>query len=85
MDIQKVSEDAWCIIFPTILFDAAQKWCFKFPSASIDSWSKFVQDFYEKFYAGLIHPTKANQLVDICQKERETLKAYIQRFMKAAS
>ena len=37
------------------------------------------------FYAGRIHPTEANQLVDIRQKDDESLKAYIQRFMQAAS
>ena len=30
-------------------------------------------------------PTEANQLVDIRQKDDESLKAYIQRFMQAAS
>lgn len=47
MDIQKMSEDARCRIFPTTLSDATQEWYFKFPLARIDSWSKFVQDFYE--------------------------------------
>ena len=37
MDIQKVSEDARCSIFPATLSDAAQEWYFKFPASSIDS------------------------------------------------
>lgn len=85
MDIHKVSEDAQCRILPATLSDVAQEWYFKFPLASIDSWIKFVQDFYEQFYVCCIHPTKANQLVDIRQKDKETLKEYIQRLMQAVS
>ena len=85
MDIQKVSEDARCRIFPATLSDAAQEWYVKFSASSIDSWEQFVQDFYKQFYVGRIHPMEANQLVDIRQKEDESLKAYIQRFMQAAS
>ena len=77
MDIQKVSEDARCRIFPATLSDAAQEWYFKFPASSIDSLEQFVQDFYMLFYAGRIHPIEANQFVDIMQKEDESLKAYI--------
>ena len=85
MDIQKVSEDARCRIFPATLSDAAQEWYFKFPASSIDSWEQFVQDFYRQLCAGRIHATEANRLVDIRQKEDESPKAYIQRFMQAAS
>ena len=70
MDIQKVSEDARWHIFPATLSDAAQEWYFKFPASSIDSWEQFVQDFYKQFYAGRIHPTEANQLVDIRAERR---------------
>ncbi|XP_062118655.1 ribulose bisphosphate carboxylase large chain-like [Humulus lupulus] len=45
----------------------------------------FVKEFYRQFYAGRIHPTEANQLVDIRQKEGEPLKEYIQRFMRVAA
>ena len=60
MDIQKVSEDARCRIFPATFFDAAQEWFFKFPPASIVSWEMFVKEFNEQFYAGRVHPTEAN-------------------------
>ena len=43
MDIQKVSEDARCQIFPATLSDTAQEWFFKFPPASIVSWEMFVK------------------------------------------
>lgn len=78
-------EDARCRIFPATLSNAAQEWYFKFPAGSIDSWEQFVQDFYKQFYASRIHPTETNQLVDIRQKEGESLKSYIQRFMQTAS
>ena len=48
MDIQKVSEDARCRIFPATFFDAAQEWFFKFPPASIVSWEMFVKEFYRE-------------------------------------
>ena len=41
--------------------------------------------FCKQFYVGRIHPIEANQLVDIRQIDGESLKAYIQRFMQAAS
>ena len=43
----------------------------------------FVNEFYGQFYAGRVHLTEANQLVEICQKEGESLKEYVQRFMRA--
>lgn len=85
MDIKKVSENARCRMFLETFSDASQECYFKFPPSSIYSWYKFVQDFYKQFYAGRIHPTEANQLVDIRQKEGEFQKSYIQRFMHAAS
>ncbi|XP_062100368.1 uncharacterized protein LOC133806263 [Humulus lupulus] len=85
MDIQKVSKDAQCWIFPTILCDAAQEWYFKFQPASITSWEMFVKEFYGQFHVVRIHPTEANQLVDIRQKEGEPLNEYIQRFMREAA
>ena len=42
MNIQKVSQDARCHIFPATLSDTAKEGYFKFPPASIDSWDKFV-------------------------------------------
>ena len=45
----------------------------------------FVKEFHSQFYAGRIHPIEVNHLVDICQKEGETLKEYIQHFMRAAA
>ena len=85
MDIQKVSEDARCRIFPATLSEAAQEWFFKFPPASIVSWEMFVREFYGQFYAGRVHPTEANQLVEIRQQDGESVKDYIQRFMRAAA
>ncbi|XP_062089433.1 uncharacterized protein LOC133795966 [Humulus lupulus] len=43
-----------------------------------------MKEFYGHFYVGRVHPTEANQLVDILQKEGEALKGYIQQFMQAA-
>ena len=85
MDIQKVSEDARCRIFPATLSEAAQECFFKFPPASIVSWEMFVREFYGQFYAGRVHPTEANQLVEIRQQDGESVKDYVQRFMRAAA
>ncbi|XP_062100896.1 uncharacterized protein LOC133806823 [Humulus lupulus] len=85
MDILNVSKDAWCRIFQATSSDAAPEWYFKFPPANITSWEMFVKEFYEQFYASRIHPTEANLLVDIRQKEGEPLKEYIQRFMRVAT
>ncbi|XP_062080762.1 uncharacterized protein LOC133785553 [Humulus lupulus] len=74
MGIQKVSDDARCRIFPATLSKISQEWFFKFPPTSIVSWEMFIKEFY----------AEVNQLVEICQKEGETLKGYIQRFMRAA-
>lgn len=70
---------------PATLSDAAQKWYFKLSAGSIDSLDRFVQDFNKHFYASRIHHTKAILLVDILQKDGESLKAYIQRFMQVTS
>ncbi|XP_062100469.1 uncharacterized protein LOC133806375 [Humulus lupulus] len=85
MDIQTMSDDAQCRIFPATLSKTAQEWFFKFPPASIMSWEMFVKEFYRQFYVGRVHSTEANQLVKIRQKEGETLKGYVQRFMRAAA
>ncbi|XP_062099125.1 uncharacterized protein LOC133805034 [Humulus lupulus] len=85
MDMQKVSDDGHCKIFPATLSDTAQEWFFKFPPASIVSWEMFVKGFYGKFNAGCVHPTEANQLVKIRQKEGEPLKDYVQCFMRATA
>ena len=45
----------------------------------------FVKNFYAQFYDGRIHPTEVNQLVYIRQKEGETLKNYIHRFMRVTA
>ncbi|XP_062103894.1 uncharacterized protein LOC133815016 [Humulus lupulus] len=85
MDIQKVSEDARCRIFPTTLSNTAQEWFFKFPPASIVSREMFMNEFYGQFYAGQVHVTEANQLVKIRQKEGESLNEYVQHLMQAAA
>ncbi|XP_062075475.1 uncharacterized protein LOC133779538 [Humulus lupulus] len=85
MEIQKVFEDAWCRIFPATLSDAAQERYCKFTLTNKTSWENFVKEFYRQFDSGHIHPTEANQLVDIRQKEGEPLKDYIQGFMRAAA
>ena len=45
----------------------------------------FVKEFYGQFYVGRVHPTEANQLVEIRQQEGEPLKDYVQCFMRAAA
>ena len=44
-----------------------------------------VREFYGQFYAGRVHPTEANHLVEIRQQDGESLKDYIQRFMRATA
>ncbi|XP_062089487.1 uncharacterized protein LOC133796021 [Humulus lupulus] len=85
MNIQKVSEDARCRIFPATLFDSVQEWYFNFSPVSIFSWEMFVNEFYKQFYVCWVHKTEANQLVDIRHKEGETPKEYMQQFIRAVA
>ncbi|XP_062100524.1 uncharacterized protein LOC133806438 [Humulus lupulus] len=85
MDIEKVYKDAQCRIFPATLSNAAQEWYFKFQLTTITSREMLAKEFYGQFYVAGIHPTEANQLVDILQKDDEPLKESIQRFMRIAA
>ena len=82
MELLGVEHDYRCRVFPTTLSDSAQEWYWKFKPGSITSWEQFRKEFCKVFSARWIQPVYANQLADIKQGKDESLKDYIQRFMR---
>ena len=77
MELLGVEHDYRWRVFPTTLSDSAQEWYWKFKPGSITSWEQFRKEFCKVF--------SANQLADIKQGKDESLKDYIQRFMREAN
>ena len=85
MELLGVSDDYQCRVFPTTLTDTAQEWYWKFKPNSITSWEAFRKEFCRQFNTARTPPVYANHLADIKQGKDESLKNYIQRFMREAN
>ena len=85
MELLGVSDDYRCRVFPTTLSDTAQEWYWKFKPNSITSWEAFRKKFCRQFNTAWTPPVYANHLADIKQGKDESLKNYIQRFMREAN
>ncbi|GKV01672.1 hypothetical protein SLEP1_g14210 [Rubroshorea leprosula] len=83
MRIQNANDAMMCKVFPATLKSTARRWYHKLPRHSIDSFSQLAKLFSNKFASQReIKPT-ATELMQVNQKEGESLRDYMQRFNKA--
>ncbi|GKV28123.1 hypothetical protein SLEP1_g37209 [Rubroshorea leprosula] len=83
MRIQNANDAMMCKVFPTTLKSTARRWYHKLPRHSIDSYSQLAKLFSNKFVSQREIKRTATELMQVNQKEGESLRDYMQRFNKA--
>ncbi|GKV51566.1 hypothetical protein SLEP1_g58208 [Rubroshorea leprosula] len=83
MRIQNANDAMMCKVFPATLKSIARRWYHKLPRHSIDSYSQLAKLFSNKFASQREIKRTATELMQVHQKEGESLKDYMQRFNKA--
>lgn len=81
MDVYRVSLLARCRLFAASLRGSAQQWFSKLGAhITIDSWEWFMDIFIKYFRSSKLYAPPVSTLVNIKQKEGETLHDYFKRF-----
>ncbi|GKV40900.1 hypothetical protein SLEP1_g48494 [Rubroshorea leprosula] len=83
MRIQNANDAMMCKVFPTTLKSTARRWYHKLPRHYIDSYSQLAKLFSNKFASQREIKCTATVLMQVNQKEGESLRYYMQRFNKA--
>ncbi|GKV12598.1 hypothetical protein SLEP1_g23719 [Rubroshorea leprosula] len=83
MRIQNANDAIMCKVFPATLKSTARGWYHKLPRHSIDSYSQLAKLFSNKFASQREIKRTATKLMQVNQKEGESLRDYMQRFNKA--
>ncbi|GKV39439.1 hypothetical protein SLEP1_g47204 [Rubroshorea leprosula] len=83
MRIQNANDAMMCKVFPATLKSTARRWYHKFPRHSIDSYSQLAKLFSNRFASQREIKRTATELMQVHQKEGESLRDYMQRFNKA--
>ncbi|GKU99600.1 hypothetical protein SLEP1_g12423 [Rubroshorea leprosula] len=83
MRIQNANDAMMCKVFPATLKSTARRWYHKLPRHSIDSYSQLAKLFSNKFASQREIKHTATELMQVNQKEGESLRDYMQRFNKA--
>ncbi|GKV37134.1 hypothetical protein SLEP1_g45194 [Rubroshorea leprosula] len=83
MRIQNANDAMMCKVFPATLKSTARRWYHKLPRHSIDSFSQLAKLFSNKFASQREIKRTATELMQVNQKEGESLRDYMQRFNKA--
>ncbi|GKU92878.1 hypothetical protein SLEP1_g6546 [Rubroshorea leprosula] len=83
MRIQNANDAMMCKVFPTTLKSTARRWYHKLPRHSIDSFSQLAKLFSNKFASQREIKRTATELMQVNQKEGESLRDYMHRFNKA--
>ncbi|GKV29507.1 hypothetical protein SLEP1_g38433 [Rubroshorea leprosula] len=83
MRIQNANDAMMCKVFPATLKSIARRWYHKLPRHSIDSFSQLAKLFSNKFASQREIKRTATELMQVNQKEGESLRDYMQRFNKA--
>uniref|UniRef100_A0A2N9GJY4 Uncharacterized protein n=1 Tax=Fagus sylvatica TaxID=28930 RepID=A0A2N9GJY4_FAGSY len=84
MRLQGVSDEIMCCIFPTNLRGSARTWFNQLEIGSIDTFAQLSRAFIDNFIGGRRSARPANYLLNIRQREGESLRSYVQRFNKEA-
>ncbi|GKV00762.1 hypothetical protein SLEP1_g13399 [Rubroshorea leprosula] len=83
MRIQNANDAMMCKVFPATLKSTARRRYHKLPRHSIDSFSQLAKLFSNKFASQREIKRTATELMQVNQKEGESLRDYMQRFNKA--
>ncbi|GKV48591.1 hypothetical protein SLEP1_g55389 [Rubroshorea leprosula] len=83
MRIQNANDAMMCKVFPATLKSTARRWYHKLPRHSIDSYSQLAKLFSNKFASQREIKRTTTELMQVHQKEGESLRDYMQRFNKA--
>uniref|UniRef100_A0A2N9IJZ2 Uncharacterized protein n=1 Tax=Fagus sylvatica TaxID=28930 RepID=A0A2N9IJZ2_FAGSY len=84
MRLQGVSDEIMCRAFPTNLRGSARTWFNQLETGFIDTFSQLSRAFIDNFIGGRRSARPANYLLNIRQREGESLRSYLQRFNKEA-
>ncbi len=84
MRLQGVSDKIMCHAFPTNLRGLARTWFNQLETGSIDTFAQLSRAFMDNFIGGRRSARPANYLLNIRQREGESLRSYVQRFNKEA-
>nr|KYP38446.1 hypothetical protein KK1_040304 [Cajanus cajan] len=82
--LSTTDDAALCRIFPTSLKGRALSWFTRLPANSIDSFNTLASQFTIQVATSRSHQLTSLALVSICQEKKESLRAFISRFNKAA-
>ncbi|XP_020224251.1 uncharacterized protein LOC109806292 [Cajanus cajan] len=82
--LSTTDEAALCRIFPTSLKGRALSWLTRLPANSVDSFNTLASQFTIQFATSRPHQLTSLALVSICQEKKESLRAFMSRFNKAA-
>ncbi|KAL5725266.1 hypothetical protein ACHQM5_008428 [Ranunculus cassubicifolius] len=83
--LQQHDKALLCKLFPGTFQGEALRWYTSLASASIHSWHKFCQIFLEKFQHNRMKPKKVYTLLNVRQKNSETLTDFVKRFRQLVS
>uniref|UniRef100_A0A2N9GAF3 Reverse transcriptase n=1 Tax=Fagus sylvatica TaxID=28930 RepID=A0A2N9GAF3_FAGSY len=84
MRLQGMSDEIMCRTFPTNLRGSARTWFNQLETGSIDTFAQLSRAFIDNFIGGRRSVRPANYLLNIRQREGESLRSYVQRFNKEA-
>jgi ribonuclease HI len=84
MRLHGVSDEIMCRTFPTNLRGSAMTWFNQLETGSIDTFAQLSRAFIDNFIGGRRSVRPANYLLNIRQREGESLRSYVQRFNKEA-
>uniref|UniRef100_A0A2N9EML1 Retrotransposon gag domain-containing protein n=1 Tax=Fagus sylvatica TaxID=28930 RepID=A0A2N9EML1_FAGSY len=84
MCLQGLSDEIMCHTFPTNLRGSARIWFNQLETRSIDTFAQLSRAFIDNFIGGRRSARPANYLLNIRQREGESLRSYVQRFNKEA-
>ncbi|XP_050249093.1 uncharacterized protein LOC126696383 [Quercus robur] len=80
MTIYSRNEALMCKVFPSSLGPVAMRWFNSLKTNSIDSYKQLTQAFGFRFITNSRVPQPLNSLLSLSMRERETLKAYSDRY-----
>ncbi|GKV02837.1 hypothetical protein SLEP1_g15225 [Rubroshorea leprosula] len=83
MQAQNASNALMCKIFPSTLHGNAQTWYYSLPSRSISSYLEMAFTFATKFSSRRLIRKTTSELMQVKQREGESLKNYMSRFNEA--
>ncbi|XP_057418301.1 uncharacterized protein LOC130712488 [Lotus japonicus] len=84
MAISAASDAVKCRMLPSTFKGAAMAWSMALPRGSIAKFHDFSSQFLIQFSTSKIEPVTIEDLYDVRQMERETLKQYVKRYSDAS-